>query len=57
VILDELSCVPTGKLGAELLVDVIGLADQRTSVTVTTKSERPTRLLHGRGVRGYAPAE
>ena len=36
MILDELSYVPTGKLGAELLFDVISLAYERTSVIVTT---------------------
>jgi DNA replication protein DnaC len=36
LILDELGYVPTGKLGAELLFDVISLAYERTSVIVTT---------------------
>src|SRR5262245_66330139 len=36
LILDELGYVPAGKLGAELLFDVIGTAYERTSVVVTT---------------------
>ena len=36
LILDELGYVPTSKLGAELLFDVISLAYERTSVIVTT---------------------
>src|SRR5262245_7476705 len=36
LILDELGYVPAGKLGAELLFDVIGTAYERTSVIVTT---------------------
>ena len=36
MILDELGYVPTGKLGSELLFDVIFLACERTSVIVTT---------------------
>ena len=34
LILDELGYVPTGKLGAELLFDVISTAYERTSVIV-----------------------
>jgi DNA replication protein DnaC len=33
---DELGCVPTSKVGAELLFDVISTASERTSVIVTT---------------------
>lgn len=36
MILDELGYVPTGKLGAELLFDVISAAYERTSILVTT---------------------
>ena len=36
LILDELGYVPTSKLGAELLFDVISTAYERTSVIVTT---------------------
>ncbi len=36
LILDELGYVPTGKLGAELLFDVISTAYERTSLIVTT---------------------
>ena len=36
LILDELGYVPAGKLGAELLFDVISTAYERTSVVVTT---------------------
>lgn len=36
LILDELGYVPAGKLGAELLFDVISTAYERTSVIVTT---------------------
>ena len=34
LILDELGYVPTGKLGAERLLDVISTAHERTSVIV-----------------------
>ncbi len=36
LIIDELGYVPTSKLGAELLFDVISTAYERTSIIVTT---------------------
>ena len=36
LVLDELGYVPTSKVGAELLFDVISTAYERTSVVVTT---------------------
>src|SRR6185312_17500620 len=36
LILDELGYVPTSKLGAELLFDIISTAYERTSLIVTT---------------------
>jgi DNA replication protein DnaC len=36
LVLDELGYVPTSKVGAELLFDVVGTAYERTSVIVTT---------------------
>ena len=37
LVLDELGYVPTSKLGAELLFEVISTAYERTSLIVTTK--------------------
>jgi DNA replication protein DnaC len=36
LVLDELGYVPTSKVGAELLFDVISTAYERTSIIVTT---------------------
>jgi DNA replication protein DnaC len=36
LVLDELGCVPASKIGAEPLFDVIGTANERSSVIVTT---------------------
>jgi DNA replication protein DnaC len=47
LVLDELGYVPTSKVGAELLFDVISTAYERTSVIVTTNSpfEQWTEVL------------
>ena len=36
LVLDELGYVPTSKVGAELLFDIISMAYERTSIIVTT---------------------
>ena len=56
MILDELGYVPTGKLGAELLFDVISLAYERTSVIVTTNLpfERCVDVLGSERLTGAA---
>ena len=54
LILDELGCVPTSKLGSELLFDVISTAYERTSVIVTTNLpfEQWTEVLGGERLTG-----
>lgn len=56
LVLDELGYVPTGKLGAELLFDVIGTAYERTSLIVTTNLpfEQWTEVLGSERLTGAA---
>ena len=54
LILDELGYVPAGKLGSELLFDVISAAYERTSVIVTTNLpfEQWTEVLGSQRLTG-----
>jgi DNA replication protein DnaC len=56
LVLDELGYVPTGKLGAELLFDVISNAYERTSLIVTTNLpfEQWTEVLGSERLTGAA---
>lgn len=56
LILDELGYVPTGKVGAELLFDVISTAYERTSLIVTTNLpfEHWTEVLGSERLTGAA---
>ena len=54
LVLDELGYVPTSKVGAELLFDVISTAYERTSVIVTTNLpfEQWTEVLDNERLTG-----
>lgn len=56
LILDELGYVPTGKVGAELLFDIISTAYERTSLIVTTNLpfEQWTEVLGSERLTGAA---
>lgn len=56
LVLDELGYVPTGKVGAELLFDVISIAYERTSLIVTSNLpfEQWTEVLGSERLTGAA---
>lgn len=54
LILDELGYVPAGKLGSELLFDVISTAYERLSLIVSTRHGRFIRAVQDRPCHFYA---